>query len=98
VPQLKEKGKVTRGSLGITIQKVTPEIAEYLGLDKAQGALVAKVLKDGPAERAGIQVGDIIFEYDGKEIQESTHLPIMVARTSVDNKVLVKVLREKPSL
>jgi serine protease Do len=95
LPQLKGKGKVTRGYLGVLIQKVTPEIAESLGLDKAGGALVANVSKDGPAERAGVKVGDVIIEFDGKEIRESNDLPIVVARTPVDKKVRLKVLREK---
>lgn len=74
---------------------MTPEIAEALGLDKARGALVANVWKDGPAERAGVKVGDVIVEFDGKEIKESHDLPIIVARTAVDKKVRLKVLREK---
>jgi len=95
LPQLKGKGKVTRGYLGVLIQRVTPEIGESLGLDKARGALVASVSKDGPAERAGVKVGDVIIEFDGKEIRESNDLPIIVARTPVDKKVRLKVLREK---
>lgn len=94
LPQLK-KGKVTRGWLGVVIQRVTPEIAESLGLDKARGALVAEVSKDGPASRAGIKVGDVIVEFDGKEIRESNDLPLVVARTAVDKRVRVKVLRDK---
>ncbi|MBI2350659.1 MAG: DegQ family serine endoprotease [Deltaproteobacteria bacterium] len=93
--QLKSKGKVTRGWLGVVIQRVTPEIAESLGLDKARGGLVAELSKDGPAERAGVKVGDVIVEFDGKEIKESNDLPIIVARTSVDKKVRLKVLRDK---
>lgn len=93
--QLKSKGKVTRGWLGVVIQRVTPEIAESLGLDKARGGLVAELSKDGPAERAGVKVGDVIVEFDGKEIKESNDLPIIVARTAVDKKVRVKVLRDK---
>ncbi len=95
LPQLKGKGKVTRGYLGVLIQKVTPEIAESLGLDKPQGALVANVSKDGPADRAGMKVGDVIVEFDGKEIKESNDLPFMVARTPVEKKVRVKVIRDK---
>jgi serine protease Do len=95
LPQLRGKGKVTRGYLGVLIQKVTPEIAESLGMDKAQGALVANVSKDGPAEKAGIKVGDVITEFDGKEVKESGDLPIIVARTPVDKKVRMKVLRDK---
>jgi len=95
LPQLKDKGKVTRGYLGVLIQRVTPEIAESLGLERAQGALVASVSKDGPAERAGVKVGDIIIEFDGREIKESNELPIIVARTPVGKKARLKVLRDK---
>lgn len=98
LPQLKGKGKVTRGYLGVLIQKVTPEIAESLGLDKARGALVANVSKDGPAERAGVKVGDVIVEFDGKEIKDSNDLPLIVARTPVSKKVQLKVLRDKKSV
>ncbi|HEV8342291.1 MAG TPA: DegQ family serine endoprotease [Candidatus Binatia bacterium] len=95
LPQLKGKGKVTRGYLGVLIQKVTPDIAESLGLEKARGALVANVSKDGPADRAGIKVGDVIIEFDGKEIKDSNELPIIVARTAVNKKARLKVLRDK---
>ena len=98
LPQLKGKGKVTRGYLGVLIQKVTPEIAESLGMDKAKGALVADVTKGGPAETAGIKVGDVITEFDGKEIRDSNELPIIVARTAVDKKVRVKVVRDKKEI
>jgi serine protease Do len=86
---------VTRGYLGVLIQKVTPEIAESLGMDKGYGALVANVSKDGPAEKSGVKVGDVIVEFDGKEIKDSGDLPIIVARTAVDKKVRMKVLRDK---
>jgi len=95
LPQLKGKGKVTRGYLGVLIQKVTPEIAESLGMERGYGALVANVSKDGPAEKAGIKVGDVIVEFDGKEVKDSGDLPIIVARTPVDKKVRMKVLRDK---
>jgi len=95
LPQLKGKGKVTRGYLGVLIQKITPEIAESLGLEKARGALVANVSKDGPADHAGVKVGDVIIEFDGKEIKDSNDLPIIVARTPVDKKARLKVLRDK---
>jgi serine protease Do len=84
--------------LGVLIQKVTPEIAESLGMDKGRGALVANVSKDGPAEKAGVKVGDVIIEFDGKEIKDSGDLPIIVARTPVDRKVRMKVLRDKKEL
>jgi serine protease Do len=95
LPQLRGKGKVTRGYLGVLIQKVTPEIAESLGMEKSTGALVANISKDGPAEKAGVKVGDVIVEFDGKEVKDSGDLPIIVARTPVDKKVRMKVLREK---
>jgi serine protease Do len=98
LPQLRGKGKVTRGYLGVLIQKVTPEIAESLGMDHGYGALVANVSKDGPAEKAGVKVGDVIVEFDGKEIKDSGDLPIIVARTPVDKKVRMKVLRDKKSV
>jgi serine protease Do len=98
LPQLRGKGKVTRGYLGVLIQKVTPDIAESLGVDKARGALVANVSKDGPADKAGVKVGDVIIEFDGKEIKDSGDLPIIVARTPVDKKVTMKVLREKKEM
>jgi serine protease Do len=97
LPQLKEKGKVTRGWLGVLIQKVTPEIAESLGLEEARGALVADGVKDGPAAAAGIKVGDVIVEYDGQPVHESNELPLMVARTPIGKEVAVKVLRGKES-
>ena len=98
LPQLRGKGKVTRGYLGVLIQKVTPEIADSLGMDRGRGALVANVSKDGPAEKAGVKVGDVIIEFDGKEIKDSGDLPIIVARTPVDRKVRMKVLRDKKEL
>ena len=94
LPQLEGKGKVTRGYLGVLIQKVTPEIAESLGMKKATGALVGNVSQDSPAERAGLKAGDVIVEFDGKEIKDSSDLPILVARAPVGKKAPVKVLRD----
>ena len=93
LPQLKEKGKVTRGWLGVYIQKVTPEIAESLGLADDKGALVADVMPDTPAEEAGIEVGDVIVEFDGQKVEDSTDLPTIVARTPIGKAVPVKVIR-----
>jgi serine protease Do len=95
LPQLRNKGKITRGWLGVVIQRVTRDIAESLGMDRPRGALVSTVAKDGPADQAGIKVGDVIIEFDGKEVRESNDLPIIVARTPVDRQVRVKLLREK---
>jgi serine protease Do len=98
LPQLRGKGKVTRGYLGVLIQKVTPEIAESLGMEKGYGALVANVSKDGPADKAGVKVGDVIVEFDGKEVKDSGDLPILVARTPVDKKAQMKLLRDKKEI
>src|SRR5262245_9873922 len=95
VPQLKEKGHVTRGWLGVMIQKVTPDIAESLGLEESKGALVADVVKEGPAEAAGLKQGDVIVEFDGKPVNDSAELPLLVARTPVGKSVKVKVIRDK---
>ncbi len=65
-----------------------------LGREKAQGALVASVSKDGPAEQGGLKVGDVIVEFDGREVKRSNDLPAIVARTPVGSEVLVKVLRK----
>jgi len=98
LPQLKLKGKVTRGWLGVVIQRVTPAIAESLGLDEARGALVANVSKDTPADRSGVKVGDVIIEFDGSKVEESKDLPIIVAQTPVGKGVKVKVVREGKEL
>nr|WP_123401827.1 DegQ family serine endoprotease [Inmirania thermothiophila] len=92
--QLKATGKVTRGWLGVLIQDVNRELAESFGLDKPTGAVVARVLPDSPAAKAGIQVGDVILEYDGREVPDSAALPPMVGRTRVGREVPVTVLRE----
>jgi serine protease Do len=98
LPELEAKGKVTRGWLGVLIQKVTPDIAESLGLKEAQGALVADVVKEGPAEEAGIKVGDVIVEFDGHVVKDSTELPLLVARTPVGKAAKLKVIRDKSTL
>ena len=92
--QLKEKGTVTRGWVGISIQPVTPELAQSFGLEGDKGALVSEVMKDSPADKAGIKSGDIILEFDGKTISEVNELPRLVAATPVGKKTAVKVVRE----
>src|SRR5438093_604540 len=94
LPQLKDKGKVVRGYLGTTVQKITPEIADSLSLKQSKGALVAEVLKGSPAERAGIKLGDIITEFNSKEIKDSADLPALVARVTPGMTVQLKVLRD----
>jgi serine protease Do len=95
LPELKSKGKVTRGWLGVSVQQLTPDLATSLGMDKSSGALVSNVTEGSPAEKAGIKVGDVIIEYDGKPIQHSSQLPILVARTDVGKSVRLKVFRAK---
>lgn len=92
--QLKEKGKVTRGQLGVFIQPLTPDLAENLGVRGRQGALVADVTRDGPAEKAGIRSGDLITSFDGREVRDEHELPAMVAATKPGTRVTVKVFRE----
>ena len=93
VEQLKEKGKVVRGWLGVSIQTVTPELAESFGLDDKKGALVGGVTKNSPADKGGIKNGDIITAFDGKEIDEMNELPLLVAQTPVGKKVNVTIFR-----
>ncbi|GAB4361458.1 MAG: serine protease MucD [Gammaproteobacteria bacterium] len=93
VEQLKTKGRVVRGWLGVLIQDVTRELADSFGLDKPEGALVARVLPDSPAEKAGFEVGDVILEFDGEKVHNSSQLPPLVGQTPVDREVVVKVLR-----
>jgi serine protease Do len=95
LPELKSKGKVTRGWLGVSIQQITPDLANSLGIEKSGGALVSTVADGSPAEKAGIKVGDVIVEYNGKPIQHSSELPILVARTDVGKNVPLKILRGK---
>ncbi len=93
VGQLKEKGKVTRGWLGVSIQSVTPELAKSFGLKEPSGALVAEVTKDSPAEKAGFERGDIITAFNSNPIKDSHELPAVVARTPVGDKAQVTILR-----
>ena len=94
LPQLKEKGEVTRGWLGVMIQRVTPELAKQFGLEKSEGALVARVMEDSPAEKAGIKREDIIIEFDEKKIHKMTELPKIVANTPIGKMVEVRVIRQ----
>ena len=89
-----KKGKVIRGWLGVVIQPITPELAKQFGLKEEKGVLIGDVVEDGPAEKAGIQRGDVIIEYDGKEVSEPTVLRNMVANTQPGKEVKVKIIRE----
>jgi serine protease Do len=94
VDQLQEFGTTRRGWLGVRIQSVNDEMAEALGLDSPQGALVADVTEGGPAEEAGLRQGDVILEFDGKQVEEMRDLPRIVADTEVGANVRVKIFRK----
>src|ERR1700687_203448 len=83
LPELESKGSVTRGWLGVTIQKVTPALARSMDLDDNHGALVADVASDSPADKAGIKRGDVIVKYDDKKVSDSSALPALVATSPV---------------
>ena len=94
VDQLRQFGEMRRGWLGVRIQQVTDEIAESLGLKPARGALVAGVDDKGPAKPAGIEPGDVIIKFDGKDIKEMRDLPRIVADTPVGKDVDVVIIRK----
>jgi len=83
----------SRGWLGVSIQEVTPELAKSFGLKEKKGALVAQVVSGSPAEKAGIEQGDVIVEFDAKEIAGSKDLPRIVASTPVGKAVTIKLSR-----
>ena len=91
---LQEFGRTRRGWLGVQIQSVDEDMAESLGLDKARGALVASVQEDSPAADAGVEEGDIILEFDGREVETMRRLPRIVADTDIDKRVNMKVWRD----
>jgi serine protease Do len=91
---LRDKGRVVRGWLGVQVQRVTPELAKSFGLDRERGALVADVMPDTPAERAGIERGDVIVEFNGRKIDEMTDLPRIVAAAAPGSEVTMKLMRK----
>ncbi len=94
VSELREKGRVDRGWLGVQIQDVTPDIAEGLGLEGEKGALVADVLPDSPARQAGFRQGDVILSFGGETVDDAHELPRLVAATEAGKSVPVTVLRQ----
>lgn len=91
--QLRDHGFVTRGWLGVVIQEVNRDLAESFGLEKPAGALVVKVLPDSPAENAGLQEGDVILTFEGKDVVLSSDLPHHVGRVKPGKKARVEVVR-----
>ncbi len=91
---LKEKGSVTRGWLGVMIQKITPDLAKSFGLKDSKGALVGDVIPDGPAFKAGIKRGDVIVSFDKQAVDEMEELPKIVAKTTPGRSVKVGIVRD----
>ena len=98
VEQLKEKGSVSRGWLGVQIQRVDRDLAESFGLDRAAGALVTRVFADSPADRAGLEEGDIIIEFGGRAIDLSSDLPQVVGRIKAGAETTMEVVRNGKAL
>ncbi len=92
--QLRSTGKVSRGRLGVVIQEVSKELAESLGLSRAMGAVVNSVEKGGPAEKAGLEAGDVILKFDGKAINASADLPRLVGATKPGTRSTLQVWRK----
>jgi serine protease Do len=88
-------GKVQRGWLGVSIQEVTPDLAKSFGLPTPKGALIGDVMKDGPADKAGLKRGDVVLQYAGKDVGDSAELRNMVASTTIGEEVNVVVWRDK---
>jgi serine protease Do len=93
--QIVKGGKVVRGWLGVSIQELSPELAAQFGIADARGVLVSDVLDGSPAKRAGIERGDVIVEFDGRQVENPTQLRNAVAQTSIGKKATVKFIREK---
>jgi serine protease Do len=93
VDQLRSSGRVARGYMGVLIQDVTRELAESFGMRRPSGALVAQVLPDGPAAKAGIRPGDVVLEFNGKELNNSAQLPPMVGASRINEPADLIVLR-----
>ncbi len=94
LPQLRVSGSVTRGWLGVQIQRVTPALAESFGLDSSEGALISQVFEDSPAEKAKLERGDVIIEFNGTKIDSYDDLPRRVASTPPGTKAELVVMRE----
>ena len=96
--QLIQKGSVSRGYMGVTIQPVTEELAQSFGLKQAKGALVNDVIKGGPADKAGIRQGDVITALNGKEVKDPSHLQRQVAETGIGAVAKISIFRDGKAL
>jgi serine protease Do len=95
--QLRSNGRVTRGRIGVQIEPVTKELAESIGLGKAQGALINRIEPGAPADKAGLEAGDVILKIDGKQIEKSADLPRLVGNTKPGTKSTLTVFRRGAS-
>jgi serine protease Do len=98
LPDLKAKGKVTRGWLGISVQDITEDMAKSLQLKDRHGALISEAFKDNPADRAGLRAGDIVTEINGKKVKDTHDLLLTIASFHVGDKIAIKVLRDGKEL
>ncbi|MBU3737307.1 MAG: PDZ domain-containing protein, partial [Methylobacterium sp.] len=96
--QIIRQGSVTRGWIGVEAQDITPELAESFKLPEARGALIAGVMRGGPADRAGVRPGDILMEIDGKPVLDSAIMLNLVAALKPGHKAILKVTRNQASL
>jgi S1-C subfamily serine protease len=95
VDQLVDKGKVVRGWIGVSLQPLSPELAQSLGLDGTQGAVVGSTMAGSPASQAGLQQGDVILSYNRIPVEDYRHVQRLVAETAVGKTVTLEVLRKK---
>jgi serine protease Do len=98
ISQLINKGNVSRGWLGVSIQPVTDEIAKSFALPKARGALINDVIAGSPAEKAGLQQGDVLLKFDGKDVKDARQLQMVVAETPIGKQVTVELFRDGKNL
>ena len=94
LPDLKAKGKVTRGWLGISVQDITEDIAKNMKLKDKDGALISDVFKGDPADKAGLKAGDVIIEINGKKVRDTHQLLMIIASLRVGDKVIMKFIRD----
>jgi serine protease Do len=94
LPQLRDKGSVSRGWLGVVIQRLTPELAKGFNIAEDRGALIADVMKGSPAEKGGLKRGDVVVEFNGQEVKEVTDLTRRVASTAIGSEAKLTVIRD----
>ena len=98
VDQLVDKGKVVRGWLGVSLQPLSPELADSLGVTGKQGAVVASTVPGGPAAAAGLQQNDVILAFDKTPVEDYHHFQRLAAETRAGSKVVLQVLRKKKTI